>query len=199
MSLLVALLDRGAPRLLVLATTFLRKLSVYGKNCAALRECGAVAQLAALVPPFFGSDSSNGYEGGANGEGAALLLPSVLRLLHNLSFDDGMRQQMVAAGLIAKVTTLLRPDAAHWQQQKGQQQQQQSDKEDVGQDGLSLLQLALGLLYHLSLEAKHRSMFLYTGERRWRQRCHSWCNATDGLIAAQRTNIDPILVVSLDA
>ncbi|EFN51738.1 hypothetical protein CHLNCDRAFT_139946 [Chlorella variabilis] len=155
LSLLVALLDRGAPRLLVLATTFLRKLSVYGENCAALRESGAVGQLAALVPPFPGSDGSSCAEGSA--EGVSQLLPSVLRLLHNLSFDDAMRQQMVAAGLIAKVSALLRAPSAHTPSQ-----QQQQGKEWVGKEGPQLPRLVLGLLYHLSLEAKNRSMFLYT-------------------------------------
>lgn len=197
LSLLVALLDRGAPRLLVLATTFLRKLSVYGENCAALRESGAVGQLAALVPPFPGSDGSSCAEGSA--EGVSQLLPSVLRLLHNLSFDDAMRQQMVAAGLIAKVSALLRAPSAHTPSQ-----QQQQGKEWVGKEGPQLPRLVLGLLYHLSLEAKNRSMFLYTGENVARSsaatanalRCHAmlhcavpcqlgtWAALMNGVVAA---------------
>lgn len=49
---------------------------------------GVVPQLLRLVQP---------------GSGEALQL-AVLRLLHNLSFDTGLRQQMVQGGLVPQVT-----------------------------------------------------------------------------------------------
>lgn len=133
-SILVVVLDRGSPQLLQLATTFLRRLSLYAENCRLLQEAEAVPQLAALVP----------------GDGGPLLA-SVLRLLHNLSFDEGMRQQMVDAGMIAKAAALLKADEL-----------QLGGGSELA-EGPPLRQLALGLLYHLSLQDKHRSMFLYTG------------------------------------
>lgn len=135
-SLLVVVLDRGSPQLLQLATTFLRRLSLYAENCRLLRESEAVAQLASLVP----------------GDGGPLLA-SVLRLLHNLSFDEGMRQQMVDAGMIAKAAALLKADDLQLGSSGG----------GAPAEGPPLRQLALGLLYHLSLQDKHRSMFIYTG------------------------------------
>lgn len=137
----MVVLDRGSPQLLPLATTFLRRLSLYAENCRLLREAEAVAQLAALVP----------------GDGGPLLA-SVLRLLQNLSFDEGMRQQMVDAGMIAKAAALLKADEL----QLGGGSGSSSSAGDHA-DGPPLRQLALGLLYHLSLQDKHRSMFLYTG------------------------------------
>lgn len=117
---LATLLDRSSPNLLVLLTTFLRKLSVYAEAKRAMLDAGVVHRLVALVP-------SDGGE----------LLRSVLRLLHNLSFDAEQRLEMVSAGLIPRAVGLLaQPEP--------------------------IRQLALGLLYHLSLEDKHRSMFLYT-------------------------------------
>ena len=136
-SLLVVVLDRGSPQLLQLATTFLRRLSLYAENCRLLREAEAVPQLAALVP----------------GDGGPLLA-SVLRLLHNLSFDEGMRQQMVDAGMIAKAAALLKADELQLGGSGGGGELAEC---------LPLRQLTLGLLYHLSLQDKHRSMFLYTG------------------------------------
>ena len=48
--LLVALLGRADLELLVLATTFLRKLSIYAENKQRMAEAGLVARLAALMP-----------------------------------------------------------------------------------------------------------------------------------------------------
>lgn len=193
LTLLVALLSRGSVRLLVLVTTFLRKLSVAADNRAELRELEVVGQLAALLP------GQSGAAGGSAGQegGAGQLLSSVLRLLHNLSLDRGMRQQMVAAGMVGKVAGLLeleldgppssngvsssagdagdaRPasitgqPAAVAMQAQGEhlllQQAQQNDGLGQTNEGPYLLTLVLGLLYHLSLQDKHRSMFLYTGE-----------------------------------
>ncbi len=84
--LLVAVLGRSNVELLALAATFLRRLSVYAGNKAAMAAAGAVPALLRLLPA----------------QGPALLA-AVLRLLHNLSFDAELRGQMVAGGLIQKV------------------------------------------------------------------------------------------------
>lgn len=156
-SLLVVVLDRGSPQLLQLATTFLRRLSLYAENCRLLREAEAVAQLASLVP----------------GDGGPLLA-SVLRLLHNLSFDEGMRQQMVDAGMIAKAAALLRADELQF----GSSSAGGGGGGGSPAEGPSLRQLALGLLYHLSLQDKHRSMFIYTGGLHGGAGCGSTASCT---------------------
>ena len=161
-ALLVTLLDRGSPQLLVLAATFLRKLSLFAENSRQLRELEVVGQLVALVAAVSPGECG---EGCASSNGSSHpVLSSVLRLLHNLSFDEGMRQQMVAAGLIARLAGLLRivsiddSDAGAGIGAGSAREQAQGQ----GQ-GPPLRQLVLGLLYHLSLQDKHRSMFLYTG------------------------------------
>lgn len=161
----MVLLDRGSPQLLLLTTTFLRRLSLFAENSRALRESEVVGQLTGMLP----------------GDGG-MLLTSVLRLLHNLSFDEGMRAQMVAAGLITKAADLLKAGTLRsssgsanggslgaagpaWQQQLQQrQQQQQQGGQGAASEGQPVRQLVLGILYHLSLQDKHRSMFLYTGK-----------------------------------
>lgn len=180
--LLVTLLDRGSPQLLTLAATFLRKLSLFADNSRALREAEVVGQLAALVAAVApgaagggagdstssGSSSSRGSGNSSSSSRSMLLLSSVLRLLHNLSFDDGMRQQMVAAGLIARLAGLLRlpctGEPADASSNAGGGGNLGSHEEQGQGQGPPLRQLVLGLLYHLSLQDKHRSMFLYTGE-----------------------------------
>lgn len=66
LSHLAALLDRANLELLVLATTFLRKLSIYGENKQRMAEAGLVRRLAALVP---GGGRRVG-EGGVGGGGS---------------------------------------------------------------------------------------------------------------------------------
>ena len=104
------MLERSNVELLILATTFLKKLSIYKENkvgpCSLppescipsihahlkllpqekMAECRIVDKLAKFVPVR--ND---------------VLLMSVLRLLHNLSFDVLMRDDMVKNGLIPKV------------------------------------------------------------------------------------------------
>ncbi len=127
---LVKMLDRSNVELLILATTFLKKLSIYQENkvrrahlswpalrkpwaprphCLLRRarcttttvvagaqekmgECKIVDKLAKFVPVR--ND---------------VLLMSVLRLLHNLSFDGTLRDAMVKNGFIPKVRTSWRP------------------------------------------------------------------------------------------
>ena len=164
--LLAALLARGSPQLLLLATTFLRRLSLYAENCAALEELSVVPQLVALVAPTAaaapgapGARASSGGGGVVDGSGVrGQLSLAVLRLLHNLSFSEGLRAQMVAAGLIARATALLQADlSASSASGNG------GGGGGGGAEGPPLRALVLGLLYHLSLQDRHRSMFLYTG------------------------------------
>ncbi|GFH09313.1 uncharacterized protein HaLaN_04423, partial [Haematococcus lacustris] len=82
---LVKMLDRSNVELLILATTFLKKLSIYKENKEKMVECRIIDKLAKFVPVR--ND---------------VLLMSVLRLLHNLSFDGILRDAMVKNGLIPK-------------------------------------------------------------------------------------------------
>ncbi|KAJ9509067.1 hypothetical protein QJQ45_001546 [Haematococcus lacustris] len=105
---LVKMLDRSNVELLILATTFLKKLSIYKENKEKMVECRIIDKLAKFVPVR--ND---------------VLLMSVLRLLHNLSFDGILRDAMVKNGLIPKP-------------------------------------VVLGLLYHISMEDKYKSLFTYS-------------------------------------
>jgi len=116
---LVKMLDRSNVELLILGTTFLKKLSIYKENKEKMAECRIVEKLAKFVPVR--ND---------------VLLMSVLRLLHNLSFDVQLRDDMVRCGLIPKCVELM---------------------------GVPRFQpVVLGLLYHISMEDKYKSMFTYT-------------------------------------
>lgn len=157
LSLLAVILDRGSPQLLLLVTTFLHHLSLFADNCCQLRESDVVGQLVDKVP----GDSG-------------LLLSRVLRLLHNLAFDDDMRQQMVAAGLITKAVDLLKEDGVCSKGSNGAGSGSGNrqpglplagQQEGVILDGTAMQQLVLGILYRLSLQDRHRSMFLYTGKK----------------------------------
>ncbi|KAL4434411.1 hypothetical protein ABPG75_000852 [Micractinium tetrahymenae] len=154
LSLLVVLLDRGSPQLLLLVTTFLHRLSLFADNCCPLRESEVVGQLVAMLP-----------------SGDGLLLCSLLRLLHNLAFDEGMRQQMVAAGLITKAVDLLKGEAPRSSGSGGggigsgrpsTAAPWRNRQNGVPLEGAAMQHLVLGILYRLSLQDRHRSMFLYT-------------------------------------
>lgn len=116
---LVKMLDRSNVELLILATTFLKKLSIYKENKEKMAECHIVSKLVKFVPVR--ND---------------VLLMSVLRLLHNLSFDTHMRDEMVKHGLIPKAVELMLTPRFQ--------------------------PVILGLLYHVSMEDKYKSMFSYT-------------------------------------
>ncbi|GAX77716.1 hypothetical protein CEUSTIGMA_g5159.t1 [Chlamydomonas eustigma] len=116
---LVKMLDRSNVELLILGTTFLKKLSIYKENKEKMAECRIVDKLAKFVPVR--ND---------------VLLMSVLRLLHNLSFDVQLRDDMVKNGLIPKCVDLM-------SQPRFQP-------------------VVLGLLYHVSMEDKYKGMFTYT-------------------------------------
>lgn len=116
---LVKMLDRSNVELLILGTTFLKKLSIYKENKEKMAECRIIDKLAKFVPVR--ND---------------VLLMSVLRLLHNLSFDVQLRDDMVKNGLIPKCVELM--NVPRFQP------------------------VVLGLLYHVSMEDKYKSMFTYT-------------------------------------
>ncbi|MEW5306391.1 MAG: hypothetical protein WDW36_008859 [Sanguina aurantia] len=116
---LVKMLERSNVELLILATTFLKKLSIYKENKEKMAECKIVEKLVKFVPVL--ND---------------VLLMSVLRLLHNLSFDVSLRDDMVKHGLIPKSVELM---------------------------GVPRFQpVALGLLYHVSMDDKYKSLFTFT-------------------------------------
>ncbi|GFH25455.1 uncharacterized protein HaLaN_23420, partial [Haematococcus lacustris] len=116
---LVKMLDRSNVELLILATTFLKKLSIYKENKEKMVECRIIDKLAKFVPVR--ND---------------VLLMSVLRLLHNLSFDGILRDAMVKNGLIPKCVELM--VVPRFQP------------------------VVLGLLYHISMEDKYKSLFTYS-------------------------------------
>ncbi|KAK9829765.1 hypothetical protein WJX72_007765 [[Myrmecia] bisecta] len=109
----------GDTELLILAVAFLKKLSIYKENKDRMAQSGLVGR---LLRHMLGSKT--------------VLQMAVLRLLHNLSFDGGLRDDMVRQGVIAKAVGLLRHNA--------------------------LRTTVLGLLYHLSLEDRHKAIFTYT-------------------------------------
>ncbi|KAG7271988.1 hypothetical protein CRUP_001548 [Coryphaenoides rupestris] len=117
--MLVKILERDGEEVLVLAVTFLKKLSIFLENKNDMAEMLVVERLARLVP----CDSAE-------------LQNTALRLLLNLSFDTGLRSQMVQAGLIPKLSSLLA---------------------DEGQRQLSMF-----ILYHISVDDRFKSMFAYT-------------------------------------
>lgn len=117
--LLVKTLDREDEELLVLVVSFLKKLSIFLENKNDMAETHAVKKLARLVP--------SEHE---------ILQFTTLKLLLNLSFDTGLRSQMVQAGLIPKLSALLA---------------------DEGQR-----QLSMCILYHISVDDRFKSMFAYT-------------------------------------
>jgi hypothetical protein len=116
---LVKMLERSNVELLILGSTFLKKLSIYKENKEKMSECQIVDKLAKFVPVR--ND---------------VLLMSVLRLLHNLSFDVALRDGMVKNGLIPKCVELM--TVARFQP------------------------VVLGLLYHISMEDKYKGMFTFT-------------------------------------
>lgn len=87
---LVKMLARSNLELLILATLFLKKLSIYQENKDQMAACDAVPHLARLMA----TDNE-------------VLLTAVLRLLHNLSFDGALKDEMVKQGILPRVGCLL--------------------------------------------------------------------------------------------
>lgn len=83
---LVKMLDRTNMELLILATAFLKKLSIYQENKDQMAACDVVSRLVSLMA----TDNE-------------VLLLATLRLLHNLSFDSGLQDEMIKQGLLPKV------------------------------------------------------------------------------------------------
>jgi hypothetical protein len=165
LGLLCPLLERGSPPLLLLAVSFLHRLSLPCEHAAALREAGLAAPLAALLP---GADEVEAVGSGDGEDGRRLLAP-LLKLLHSLSCDEGMRGQIAAAGTIARVAALLPALPASDADAGGASACSgggggwgERSCEGAGAEP-SPLQLALGLLHNLSLLDKHRTMFLRSG------------------------------------
>ncbi len=88
---LVKMLDRTNIELLILSTAFLKKLSIYQENKDQMAACDVVARLLKLMA--------------VDNE---VLLMAVLRLLHNLSFDGALKDEMVKQGLLPKVRLEVR-------------------------------------------------------------------------------------------
>ncbi|KAL3149688.1 Adenylyl-sulfate kinase (APS kinase) [Trebouxia sp. C0009 RCD-2024] len=116
---LVKMLDRTNVELLILATAFLKKLSIYQENKDQMAACDVVSRLVSLMA----TDNE-------------VLLLACLRLLHNLSFDSGLQEEMIKQGLLPKAVQLVKE--------------------------VTFQQVALGLLYHISQDDRHKSMFIYT-------------------------------------
>ncbi len=86
---LVKMLDRTNIELLILSTAFLKKLSIYQENKDQMAACDVVPRLVTLMA----TDND-------------VLLMAVLRLLHNLSFDRSLKDEMVKQGLLPRVRCL---------------------------------------------------------------------------------------------
>lgn len=86
---LVKMLGRTNIELLILATVFLKKLSIYQENKDQMAACDALPHLARLMA----TDNE-------------VLLMAVLRLLHNLSFDGALKDEMVKQGVLPRVRLL---------------------------------------------------------------------------------------------
>lgn len=86
-----AMLEHSYGDLLILCTTFLKKLCIYEENKEAVAASGLVRSLARFVPCS-----------------SQPLVQSTLQLLFNLSFDGTLRRQMVDSGLVARLVELLK-------------------------------------------------------------------------------------------
>ncbi|CAJ1059475.1 LOW QUALITY PROTEIN: kinesin-associated protein 3-like [Xyrichtys novacula] len=117
--MLVKILDREDRELLLVVVTFLKKLSIFLENKNDMAEMSAVEKIAQLVPCEHEE-----------------LLNTALRLLFNLSFDRALRGQMVQAGLIPRLSSLLADEAQR--------------------------HFSMCILYHISMDDRFKSMFADT-------------------------------------
>eukprot|EP00050_Salpingoeca_kvevrii_P021998 m.119622 g.119622 ORF g.119622 m.119622 type:complete len:749 (-) comp9559_c0_seq2:85-2331(-) len=118
--LLTTMLDRQNNEFLLLVVTFLKKLSIFAENKDKMLEEGAIPKMLRLIP------SEN-----------EALQNVTLRLLHNLSFDQTARAQMVDGGLIDVLVPLL-------------------------DDRSAPTPVVVTILYHLSVEDKHKPLFSFS-------------------------------------
>ncbi|XP_076255126.1 kinesin associated protein 3 isoform X3 [Rhynchophorus ferrugineus] len=91
--LLIKALDRDNDDLLILVTTFLKKLSIMQCN----KDVMATYNIIDKLPKMLDSKSAD-------------LVHLTLKLFFNLSFDNKFRSVMVKAGLIPKIVTLMGDD-----------------------------------------------------------------------------------------
>ncbi|KAG6552148.1 hypothetical protein Mapa_006250 [Marchantia paleacea] len=116
---LCKILVRKSIALLIITVTFLKKLSIFKQNMDVMKENGIIYRLSVLIRCQHES-----------------LLLAVLRLLWNLSFDPGLRMDMIKCKVIQALEMLLK------------------DKK--------FEHLVFGLLYNLSTDAEGRKAFLET-------------------------------------
>jgi hypothetical protein len=116
---LIAMLTRNFEDLLILVVTFLKKLSMFEENKNIYRDLNLVDALSKFLPCS-----------------SQPLVNITLRLLFNLSFDKELRDQMLKAGFVPKLTALLR--TAQYRAK------------------------TLKLLYHLSVDDRCKAMITYT-------------------------------------
>ena len=83
MTYLSSMLRRNNVELLILSVTFLKKLSIYKENKEEMVQCGIVGKLSKFVT------AKN-----------KALVTQTLRILHNLSFDERLRDEMARNSLI---------------------------------------------------------------------------------------------------
>lgn len=88
--LLLKALDRTSADLLIIATKFLKKLSIYESNKAILIETNALMKYLKFIPCS-----------------CPPLIQTILRLLFNLSFDKEFREKLVQHGIVPKLVQLL--------------------------------------------------------------------------------------------
>lgn len=88
--MLIKTLDRSNPDLLILAVTFLKKLSIFRENKDVMAEGNIVEK----VPRLLQSNNPD-------------LVLCVLKFLFNLSFDVKLRSKMIRVGLLPKLIKLL--------------------------------------------------------------------------------------------
>ena len=84
-------LDRSSSDLLILAVTFLKKLSIYEENKNYFKTKGIILKLSKFLPCSSQS-----------------LMIITLRLIFNLSFDSEIREQCTQHGMIPKLINLLK-------------------------------------------------------------------------------------------
>ncbi|KAH8096017.1 hypothetical protein JL720_3358 [Aureococcus anophagefferens] len=118
---LVAVFSHSASApLLILAAVFLKKLTLFEENKDAMLRSNLVGRLARFAPCS-----------------SPELIIAMLRLLFNLSFDAGVRDQMVRNSFIPKLVGLLK-------------------------ENHKFREVSLRVLYHLSVDDRCKSMFTYT-------------------------------------
>jgi hypothetical protein len=119
--LLTPLLERSNPPILLLAVTFLRKLSIFEENKDAMATQGIAPLLVALLPG----------DGAVTDEPLAI---ATLRLAFNLTFDGAMCGALLDAGVLPRLSHLLRTAAP-------------------------LRAVCLRIMYHLSQKTSGRAAF----------------------------------------